>query len=227
MRLSNFIKLAIDDKPKPRKQLFKWSCGPAVVSLALEHFGFYVPEKKIIKLMNANKKTGSYHCGFKDVFKAYNIPYREYNKANYEQLILELSSNNPVITDFYNEFGNHYVLVTNANNQGIEFVDTALNQGKYRVIPKQDFINHWYNTFTPPITIKRGWMISVGGKEKLALQGSVFGGDQASPELAKADMAKLNPNPNSKILEDIKKRKYYLQAAASAPLKDGKLPDHN
>ena len=227
MRLTEFVKLALSPAPTAKKQTFKWSCGPATMVLALEHFGYFVPEKKIIKLMGASKESGTQHSGFKQAFNAYNIPCREYNKANYEQLLQEVSNNNPVITDYYNEYGNHYVLVTNANNKGVEFIDTALDRGEYRVIPKEEFIAHWYNTFTLPATIKRGWMISSSGKEKIALQGSVYGPTGQCASLAFGDLGKPDIAPPSSIQSSKKQELHHLILAAKAQSKGGKLPDHN
>jgi len=175
MRLTEFYKSALSNKPKARTQDNVWSCAPAAVKAVLEHFGYYVPEQRLSKMMSTFPNIGTFHSVFKQVLQQYGLDTREYNKANYSQLVEASSSDCPIITDFHNQYGNHYVTVMQANDRGVEFLDTAQDQGIIRKLPKDDFVKQWYNTFTPPQTISRGWMIVVSdGQSKLATSGKAI-----------------------------------------------------
>lgn len=196
MRLREFCKIAVGQKPMERKQDKMWSCAAAVVKAALEQFGYYVPESKLVRALSIIPGVGSFHGAFRHALAAYGLSTSELNKANYRQLLAAVSAGHSVITDFHNQYGNHYVLVLNANDQGVEFLDTARDKGTIRKLPKNDFIKQWYNTFTPPETISRGWMISItNNKVKQAVQGK--------PTMNSIPSAVLAPIPLSVIPEQI------------------------
>ena len=211
MRLTEFYKEALSDKPRARKQENVWSCAPAAVKAVLEHFGYYVPEARLSKMMSTLPQLGTYHAVFKQIFDQYGLYTNELNKANYEQLVAAAQKDCPIITDFHNQYGNHYVTVLQANNNGVEFLDTALDQGTIRRLPKESFIKQWYNTFTPPKTISRGWMIAVfDGQEKTAVSGKHNPLEVQSPllqetQLSNMPAAQLKPS-NKGVPQALKKQ---------------------
>lgn len=197
MRLREFCKSALKAKPIERKQDKIWSCAAAAVKAVLEQFGYYVPEAKLVKALAIIPGVGSYHSAFKHVLSSYGLYTSELNKANYSQLVEAVNSGNSVITDFHNQYGNHYVVVLNANELGVEFLDTAKDKGKIRKLPAADFTKQWYNTFTPPETISRGWMILISdSKVKRAVQGK--------PTMNTIPSVVLAPAAQSALPEQIK-----------------------
>ncbi len=132
------------------KQETDWTCGPAVMRMALHALGKQVPEKKLIRLMKTTKEKGTDHDQFVEVAQKYNLPYISGAKSTTLKELKDLMKEEYVIIICYwdkkQKYG-HYAIIK------------AIKEGRVWLADPDAHINYsylsnyfqqiWYGTKTP------------------------------------------------------------------------------
>lgn len=124
-----------------------WTCGPAVLSMALASFGVQVEVKRLIRLLGANPKTGTSRHAL--VRGARYLGFRAH--ARYRrvlpELVRDLKKGKIVIVLYTEPDGEepHYAILLGATPKRVRLQDPW--NGPHFDVSRKEFVRRWHDNF--------------------------------------------------------------------------------
>jgi ABC-type bacteriocin/lantibiotic exporter with double-glycine peptidase domain len=107
------------------KQETEWTCGSAVMRMALEQVGIKKSEKQVIKILGTNKVRGTWPREFPRVAEKYKLNYVVKRNASTDDLEYFQKRGYVVIICYYHpkESTDHYAILKSIDSENIYFYD--------------------------------------------------------------------------------------------------------
>ena len=112
------------------KQEKVWTCGAAVLRMALASFGIYKNEKQVVQLLGTNNKIGTANRNFPRFAEKNKFTYAVGRNSSFADLQLFLRNGYRVIVCYYSlkEKSGHFAVVKKINSQRIFLLDPSTGE---------------------------------------------------------------------------------------------------
>lgn len=138
-------------------------CGPASLSSLLYFYGHEASEAELAKLCNSTVKDGTEPEALVEALKTLGYKVVAKQNGSWEELKDLVSGGTPVLVDWWSDFeephDGHYSLIYEVSDNGLSIMDPEI--GAERYIPKDKFLNQWYDFYLDGRTNYRWYLYIV------------------------------------------------------------------
>ena len=138
-------------------------CGPASLVSLLDYYGISKTEEEMARLCGTERKEGTYHGRIAEALIGLGLKVETKEAGTWEELRRLTTEETPVLVGWFSDdplpAGDHFSLVYEVDDQKLMMMDPE--EGKYREIPKEKFLEKWYDFDTPENKLVKGWYLYV------------------------------------------------------------------
>lgn len=169
------IKLGVEDYHK--MQITNYSCGAACAAIIMRFYGYVGNEKKLIKRLNADPKSGIEPETIVKFFRDKKFKLKQIYEADLEDVQKYIDNGwviivayqdhafKPTEIDYASSLDNgHYAIINGYDNDKIWFVDPSSKKPN-KSLRKEDFLQRWRD-ITTDFKIYHRWMCAIGPRRK-------------------------------------------------------------
>ncbi|HLC22691.1 MAG TPA: cysteine peptidase family C39 domain-containing protein [Candidatus Nanoarchaeia archaeon] len=144
------------------RQRYVYTCGPAVMRMALGALGIKRTEDQLARLLNTGTRVGTPNRRFPRVLERFKLSYTVHRRAKFSQLVRHFRNNDIIIVCYFYEPEKvgHFAVVKDISKTRIMLLDPIVGPDmSYRQI---DFHRMWKKTGT--FDNEKGWFIAIHKK---------------------------------------------------------------
>jgi len=126
------------------RQSKDYTCGPAVVRMALNHHNTNLSESYLTKLLDTTKDYGTRITRLVVILRNFGLTCKMYKNSTIGQLKQKLDNNVVIVSYYLEEYKEgHYAIVKKVTKNKIYLIDPWY--GSKHNLEIEYFVDHWHN----------------------------------------------------------------------------------